>query len=280
MLNTQGLQALGQHPLPPAQRAIINAYAHFCAPDGSGAYPAVATLAAKTGYSERHVRRVVRELVSAGLLVADGWGPKGTRKYAVACPPPDTMSAESSSSRKDSKETLFYYDSWRTRVRPFEKRTDKPMPTARLNLHETTTARALMATGLAAGEALRYGWVDETQAAEVIALATKKAQRGELRASKSAYVLGALRRIEEGEQARHAADVQAGVFTGNWDEYREMLAAVQNAPARPEKRPAPAPRQADGYAEIDDWGEMDEAEVDEVYGWTPLQDTNGNSLIA
>lgn len=264
MLNTQGLQALGQRKLPPAQRAIINEYARYAREDGRGAYPAMNTLAARTGYSARHVRRVVRELEAEGLLVADGWGPKGTRRYAVACPGGDTMSAESSSC-KEIKNNLFKnYDSWRTNVRVYPAKPDKR--TATEGLHETATARALLAAGVAAGEALKYGWVAEAQAAEVVSLAAKKAARGELRASQGAYILGALRKIEQGERAVYALDVQRGLFAGTWAEYCETLAAVQAAPEPPAPRPVLV---KDGlYGEPGEPGPEEWMDIDEVYGVT------------
>jgi hypothetical protein len=171
------------------------------------------------------------------------------------------MSAESSSS-KDSKESYIYYDSWRTRTRTWAAAPEqKPAPAT---LHETPTARALLAAGIAPGDALAFGWIPAGQAAEVIGLAEKKARRGELRASQSAYVVGALRRIEAGERARYAADVQAGAFTGTWAGYCELLAAVQRAPVAPERRAGLV--QDDLYREVDAPGPDDEMDIDAVYG--------------
>ncbi|GIL09298.1 MAG: hypothetical protein BroJett033_8090 [Chloroflexota bacterium] len=278
MLDRQGLRALGQQPLPPAQRAIMNVYAQFCGPDGNGAYPAVATLAARTGYSERHVRRVVRALVAAGLLRPTGRGPKGTRQYQVgghivrpAGDRGDTMSAESSSSSKEIESLLSNYNSWRTRVRPGAQKADTARGTTVISqgLYETPTARALMAAGLAAAEALRYGWMTEAQVGELISLAERKAARGELRGSKAAYIAGGLRKIEAGERVLYEMDRQRGLFVGTWTAYCEMLAAVQMVPASPVVREAVLV--TDDRTEVDDWAE-EWAEIDDIYGVSLVSD--------
>ena len=56
-------------------------YADHAWQDGTHAHPAIATVAAKTGYHERSVQRYVRSLEALGLLILDGKGPKGTNQY-------------------------------------------------------------------------------------------------------------------------------------------------------------------------------------------------------
>lgn len=75
-----------------SQRLVLLAYADHASDDGTGIYPAVATVARKTGLSERQVQRVTRSLEAKGLLLADGEGPKRTRRWRMPVLGGDTMS--------------------------------------------------------------------------------------------------------------------------------------------------------------------------------------------
>jgi hypothetical protein len=57
-------------------------YADHAWEDGSHAYPAIATVATITGYSDRTVQRYLRVLERLGILVATGKGPRGTIAYS------------------------------------------------------------------------------------------------------------------------------------------------------------------------------------------------------
>jgi len=59
--------------LEPQDKFILLAYVDHSDSDGRSIYPAVATVASKTGYSERTVQRRTRRLESLGLLIADGY---------------------------------------------------------------------------------------------------------------------------------------------------------------------------------------------------------------
>ena len=62
---------------------ILLAYADHADHEGKNIFPAVATIARKTGYSERSVQAITRQLESLGLLLEDGKGPKGTNKWRI-----------------------------------------------------------------------------------------------------------------------------------------------------------------------------------------------------
>lgn len=51
--------------------------------DGTKAYPAVATIAAKCGVSERTVQSALKELAAMGEIAYTGRGPRGTNEYRV-----------------------------------------------------------------------------------------------------------------------------------------------------------------------------------------------------
>ena len=58
--------------LSPQDRLVLLAYVDHADEDGCNIYPAVATVATKTGYSERTIQRRTRNLEEAGLLIPDG----------------------------------------------------------------------------------------------------------------------------------------------------------------------------------------------------------------
>jgi hypothetical protein len=64
-------------------KLVLLAYADHADHDGGSIYPAVGTVARKTGYSEREVQRLTRELETSGRLVSDGSGPSGTRRWRI-----------------------------------------------------------------------------------------------------------------------------------------------------------------------------------------------------
>jgi len=67
----------------PNHKFVLIAYADHADHTGKSIYPAVATIAKKTGYEERSIQRITSELESMGLLVADGQGPKGTNRWYI-----------------------------------------------------------------------------------------------------------------------------------------------------------------------------------------------------
>ena len=66
--------------IPREQKFVLLAYADHADHDGGNIYPAVDTIAKKTGYSDRSVQRVTRELVAVGLLI-----PEGVSKLQTNC---------------------------------------------------------------------------------------------------------------------------------------------------------------------------------------------------
>jgi hypothetical protein len=79
-----------QSKAPPTQRFVLLAIADCANDRGSDAYPAVSTLAAKTGLSERGVRKAIAELEKSGeLQVSYKAGPKGCNRYRVVMRNPE-----------------------------------------------------------------------------------------------------------------------------------------------------------------------------------------------
>jgi len=73
----------------PTQRLVLLAIADHANDRGVEAYPSMVTLMAKTGLSERGIRKATTELVALGeLAVAYKGGPRGCNRYAVVIPDP------------------------------------------------------------------------------------------------------------------------------------------------------------------------------------------------
>ena len=69
--------------LPQNEKFVLLAYADHAAHDGTSIFPAVATIAKKTGYKERSVQSITRKLTQKGMLISDGKGKKGTNKWRI-----------------------------------------------------------------------------------------------------------------------------------------------------------------------------------------------------
>jgi hypothetical protein len=67
----------------PGHKYVLIAYADHADQQGRNIYPAVLTIAGKTGYEERSVQRLTHELEEMGLLVEDGTGPRGTNRWLI-----------------------------------------------------------------------------------------------------------------------------------------------------------------------------------------------------
>jgi len=65
------------------KKFVLLAYADHANHEGKSIFPAVETIAQKTGYHERSVQRLTRELENEGYLVDDGQGPKGQNRWKI-----------------------------------------------------------------------------------------------------------------------------------------------------------------------------------------------------
>ena len=73
--------------LPQDEKLVALAYADHAHHDGTNIFPAVSSVAKKTGYSPRSVQRITRKLEDRGLLISDGEGTSHTRKWRMPVPP-------------------------------------------------------------------------------------------------------------------------------------------------------------------------------------------------
>jgi len=85
-----------QIDLQPSQKLVAIALADHAHEDGTEARPSQATLAMKTGMSDRHVRRILKELVDLGVISVQR--PAGQHRatcyrFNMGETRPDTMSA-------------------------------------------------------------------------------------------------------------------------------------------------------------------------------------------
>lgn len=69
--------------IDPTDKFVLIAYADHADNDGGSIFPAVQSIADKTGYTTRTVQRATHNLESMGLLVLDGVGPHGTHRWAI-----------------------------------------------------------------------------------------------------------------------------------------------------------------------------------------------------
>jgi hypothetical protein len=67
----------------PSHKYALIAYADHADHAGKNIYPAVATIAKKTGLDERTIQRLTNDLEKIGLLVEDGQGPKRTNRWSL-----------------------------------------------------------------------------------------------------------------------------------------------------------------------------------------------------
>ena len=65
------------------KKFVLLAYADHANHEGKNIWPAIETIAQKTGYHERSVQRITKNLQEDGFLVDDGDGPRGTNKWKI-----------------------------------------------------------------------------------------------------------------------------------------------------------------------------------------------------
>jgi hypothetical protein len=73
----------GELMFKPSHKYVLIAYADHADHHGKNIWPAVPTVAKKTGLDDRSVQRLTRDLETIGLLVEDGQGPRGTNKWKL-----------------------------------------------------------------------------------------------------------------------------------------------------------------------------------------------------
>lgn len=74
---------INQLEFKPNHKYVLVAYADHADHNGRNIWPAVKTIARKTGYEERTVQYITRDLEAMGILVEDGLGPRGTNKWYI-----------------------------------------------------------------------------------------------------------------------------------------------------------------------------------------------------
>jgi hypothetical protein len=67
----------------PSHKYVLIAYADHADHNGKNIYPAIGTIANKTGLDERTVQRLTSDLEKVGLLIDDGQGPRGTNRWSL-----------------------------------------------------------------------------------------------------------------------------------------------------------------------------------------------------
>ncbi len=73
----------GDVTFKPSHKYVLIAYADHADHSGKNIYPAVPTIAHKTGFDDRTVQRLTNDLEAIGLLIEDGYGPRGTNKWKL-----------------------------------------------------------------------------------------------------------------------------------------------------------------------------------------------------
>jgi DnaD/phage-associated family protein len=65
------------------EKYILLAYADHADQNGRSIYPSVELVSKKTGYEERSVQAITRNLEKSGFLLPDGMGPNGTNRWRI-----------------------------------------------------------------------------------------------------------------------------------------------------------------------------------------------------
>lgn len=94
--------------LKPTLKFVLLAYADHANHSGGNIYPAIETVARKTGFSSRTIQNATRELEKMGLLLSEGSSDKGTNRWTIPLdmggesPAPPHVGDESLSIRGES----------------------------------------------------------------------------------------------------------------------------------------------------------------------------------
>lgn len=75
--------AVWDSPLPHNLKLVALAYADHADHAGCNIWPSISLIAKKTGYNERQVQRITRDLEKRGILVADGMGKNNVRRWRM-----------------------------------------------------------------------------------------------------------------------------------------------------------------------------------------------------
>lgn len=67
----------------PSHKFVLIAYADHADHNGKNIWPAIETIAKKTGLDTRTVQRLTKDMREMGYLVEDGKGPRGTNRWAL-----------------------------------------------------------------------------------------------------------------------------------------------------------------------------------------------------
>ena len=78
-------------PFEASHKFVLIAYADHADHQGRSIYPAVPTIAKKTGLSDRTVQRLTHDLETMGIIIKDGAGPKGTNRWKLSLSPRGDM---------------------------------------------------------------------------------------------------------------------------------------------------------------------------------------------
>lgn len=76
-------QTINDMEFKPNHKYVLQAYADHADHQGKSIYPAIETIANKTGYDPRTIQRITSDLEKMGLLVDDGMGPRGTNRWKL-----------------------------------------------------------------------------------------------------------------------------------------------------------------------------------------------------
>jgi hypothetical protein len=82
-MSVKAMSWVWDQPIERDEKFVLLAYADHADHDGNNIYPAVATIARKTGYSERSVQRITRQLVAHEWLIDNGVSQYQTHNFSI-----------------------------------------------------------------------------------------------------------------------------------------------------------------------------------------------------
>ena len=82
-MSVKAMAWVWDQPINRDEKFVLLAYADHADHNGYNIFPAVASVAKKTGYSERSIQRITHKLIESGWLIEDGTSNYQTNKYHI-----------------------------------------------------------------------------------------------------------------------------------------------------------------------------------------------------
>lgn len=114
-MSIQAISVAFKVELPPAEKLILLTLADYADPNGCNIYPAISSVAKKSGFSERSTQRLIRKLEGLGWIIKTGKHPEfRTTIYRLNITPKNTKNEPSSTPSVGDTGDTHSDESWVT----------------------------------------------------------------------------------------------------------------------------------------------------------------------